>query len=364
MSKKTFFLITLFSYSFLKIYFPLIKKEIDLNIDNLCYYTDDGAKYYVKACDKGYDCHQRTIAPNQEIGICLEYNPGFKKYKEECSKDSECYIGLKCIDKQCIVNEGEEPYQYTDTSSNKKYYYCFDGGNSNDSDGQTCQKSDKHECFNKTSDNKFYSSEYLKVCGKFNDDKTIVSTSNIGELEDGSFVADALACKSGFTLYFDNQGKEYQRCVTIKGVEEYDSKCLIRYTIGNEEEEFIYKPNEHFYSNNTFTNYDDCNVIMTQIELIQDYLSKFNKLKAHCEEKKFYNEPFTCENDELRKIWYYYNHPEDYLLYKDDEEILDYLVAEAYPTPKSKLEEEEKNKKNSSGFLVKNYFLLLLLLAF
>ena len=359
MDKKTFFLITLFSYSFLEIYFPLIKKEIDLNIDNLCYYTDDGVKAYVKACDKGYYCPQRTIA-NHKIGICLEYNPGFKKYKEECSKDSECDVDLKCIDKLCIVKEGEKPYIYTDKASEKDYFYCSDGANSNDSGGQTCQKSDKHECFKKTLGNKFYSSEYLKVCGKFNDDKTIVSTSDIGELEDGSFVADALACKSGFTLYFDN----HQRCVTIKGVEKYDTKCLIRYTIGNEEEEFIYYPNEPSYSNNKFKQYFDCNVIMTEIELFQDYLSKFNKLKAHCEEKKFYNEPFTCENDELRKIWYYYNHPEDYLSYKDDEEILDYLVAEAYPTPKSKLEEEEKNKKNSSGFLVKNYFLLLLLLAF
>ena len=363
MDKKTFFLITLFSYSFLEIYFPLIKKEIDLNIDNLCYYTDDGVKAYVKACDKGYYCHQRTIISNQKIGICLEYNPGFKKYKEECSKDSECYIGLKCINKQCIVNEGEEPYQYKDTSSNKEYLYCFDGGNSNDSGGQACQKSDKHECFKNA--NIFYTSDYLKVCGKLNDDKTIASTSDIGELEDGSFVADFLACKSGFALYFDNQGKEYQRCVTIKGVEEYNPKCLIRYTIGNEEEKFICDPdNGPCHTNNILKIYAECNVIMTKIELFQDYISKFNKLKAHCKEKEFYNEPFTCENDELRKIWYYYNNPENYLLYKDDEEILDYLVAEAYPTPKSKLEEEEKNKKNSSGFLVKNYFLLLLLLAF
>lgn len=51
--------------------------------------------------------------------------------------------------------------------------------------------------------------------------------------------------------------------------------------------------------------------------------------------------------------WYYYNHPKDYLLYKDDEEILDYLVEEAYPTLKSKLDMEEKNKKNSSGFFDK-----------
>ena len=49
---------------------------------------------------------------------------------------------------------------------------------------------------------------------------------------------------------------------------------------------------------------------MTKIELIQDYFSKFNNSKTDCLEGNFYEEPFTCENDELRKVWYYYNNIE------------------------------------------------------
>ena len=103
---------------------------------------------------------------------------------------------------------------------------------------------------------------------------------------------------------------------------------------------------------------------MTKIELVKDYFIKFDKLKTHCIEGKFYNEPFTCENDELRKIWYYYNHPEEYLLYKNDEEILEYLINEAYPTPISKVKNETEKKQNLSRFLNNKYFLFLLLLAF
>ena len=93
--------------------------------------------------------------------------------------------------------------------------------------------------------------EYLKVCGeieiKQNVKKTIY-TSNVGEIEDGHFVDNILACKSGFALYFYIDGKTHDEthkkqnamvCVTVKGVEIESDKCIIRYTKGGEEE-FVY----------------------------------------------------------------------------------------------------------------------------
>lgn len=109
-------------------------------------------------------------------------------------------------------------------------------------------------------------------------------------------------------------------------------------------------------------NYNDCNRIMTKIELFQNYLNIFNKLKTHCENGKFYNEPFTCENDELRKLWYYYNKPYNYLMYRNNEELLDFLIESEYPTPMSKI--KGNNTTNSGGFYNNKYILLLLLLAF
>ena len=383
MFKKTFVLISLFSFSFL-MYFPVVKKEIDLNTEDICYYSETANKDYVKNCDKGYYCYYISSNSYPKIGICLEYKPGLKKYKEECSQDSECYFDLKCSDEKFCTVKDNELYTSQDKASKRQYYYCSDE-TFRVNTGLKCETKNeamKDTCFleiNKESIN----SDYLKVCGAFSDNLDSVSTSYYGEIEDGKYVGDALACKSGFALYFytnkdtkpsSSTDPMIQLCVTVKGVEEkYDSKnnkknCVIRYTKGSNTE-YIYNPDsnimeeELLYNKNAFP---DCDVIMTKIELIQDYLAKFDKLKTHCIEGKFYNEPFTCENDELRKVWYYYNNPEEYLSYKNDGEILDYLIEKAYPTPiyKVKNEAEKNEKKNSSGFLNNKYFLLFLLLAF
>ena len=229
----------------------------------------------------------------------------------------------------------------------------------------------KDKCFHDIENDTYFSYDYLKVCGEFTVNNNISSMSDIGVLDDNTLVKDPLACKSGFALYF-NKNKETvtnvlmsQVCVTVKGVEkDEDSRCVIRYTKGSEVE-FIYDPNKvhpDLYSRNNFI---DCDLIMPKVELFQDYLTAFKK--TDCEKEQLYNEPFTCENDELRKIWYYYNHPEDYILYKNNEEIVNYLIENAYPTPISKIKEEKEKtekKENSSAFLDNIYILLLLLLAF
>ena len=39
----------------------------------------------------------------------------------------------------------------------------------------------------------------------------------------------------------------------------------------------------------------------------------------------------TCKNDELRKWWYFYNNPDKYMIYKDQIEVVNYLVQKAFP---------------------------------
>jgi hypothetical protein len=364
MMRNIFILVSILSYSIL-IYFPLNKKEIGLNNDDLCHYIENNDKVYVKACNEGYYC-KSIEEKNIKYGICLEYNPIVKDYKEKCKEDTECNPDLKCINNICLKGN-DEPYKYEDKVSKKLIYYC----NDDDKIPTTPNKCEKITPSETAEDKCFLSYDFLKVCGELNDDQSY-SNSYFGTVEDNKIVRDVLACKSGFTLFFfndgktqynnKNQGNSYPVCVTVKNVEKDDNdKCIIRYTKENETE-LIYSlqnVNKTLYESNEFP---DCNLIMTKIQLFKDYLDISNKLKAHCEKEQFYNEPFTCKNDELRKSWYYYNHPEEYLLYKDEQEIIDYLIQQNYPTHISNETEQEDKKDNSSGFLNNKYFLILLLL--
>jgi len=368
MLRNTLILITLFSYSFL-MYFPLNKKEIGLNNDDLCYYKDGTDTKYVKPCNEGYYCN----LINEESGICLEYKPGFKKYKEKCNQDSDCYPSLKCENNLCVEKENDSVHQYDDKVSNKTYYYCPD--NLIPTNQTHCltkiDETNKDKCPIDTN-MKTFSYDYLKICGEIDIDKKYASNSNFGIVDDNKFVGDVLACKSGFALFFfkdrgieynaNNNNQSFLVCVTVKHVEKEDNNnCIIKYSIDNETELTYYKAkvDDSLYDKNEFP---DCNLIMTKIELFKDYLNKFNKLNTHCINGQFYNEPFTCENDELRKSWYYYNHPDQYLLYKDNEEIIDFLIQSYYPTHNSNETEQENNKNSSRGLLNNKYFLILLLL--
>lgn len=126
MFEKVLILISLFSYS-ISIYLPLIKKEMDFVTDDICLLYEGSAAYdekiYVKACDKGFYCNYFTHFNPNDIGICLEYKPSFKKYNEKCDDNSECIGNLECIDHFCLVNENNDAYIHEEYS-NEEYYYC------------------------------------------------------------------------------------------------------------------------------------------------------------------------------------------------------------------------------------------------
>lgn len=239
MLKKTFVFISLLSHSFL-LYFPLAKKEIGLDNDDICYLKEQNIMY-VKACDKGYYCHISTT--NSEIGTCSEYEPFYKLYKEECSQDKECKTDLICSDeKVCSLKEEDNlsPYIYIDEVSDEKYkyYYCFDNTYQLilENNVLKCKKSAENSDKCLYENKETYNSDYLKVCGEYSEKK--FSISEFAKIEDGKFVGDALACRSGFTLYFyenkqtipNNPNDEMlQLCVTVKGVkiDKNNEKCFI-----------------------------------------------------------------------------------------------------------------------------------------
>ena len=361
MMRNTFIFVSLLSYSFL-MYFPLDKNEFGLNNDDLCYYKEGNNKIYVKACREGYFC---SLDKAQENGICLEYKPNIKRYKEKCNQDSDCYSGLKCDENVCVLEGNQTPYEHKDEVSGKKYYYCPNNTILNDQNNCISiinNDAMKDKCY-LDSDKKGLSYDYLKVCGEYNEDQKLASISDFEKVDDGKIVGDVLACKSGFALLLNKDpqtGKYFQVCATAKYAEkDNNGKCIIRYNIGDKEFFYMESDANNDYKNN---NFPECDFIMTKIELLKEYLNIYKKLYTHCTNGQFYNEPFTCENDELRKSWYYYNHPKDYLLYKDDEEIIDFLIQKYYPTHKSNETEQENNKDSSSGFLNNKYFLILFLL--
>ena len=61
---------------------------------------------------------------------------------------------------------------------------------------------------------------------------------------------------------------------------------------------------------------------MTKINLFKEYTTNMYEIKESiCENVRFCDEPFTYGNDTLRKLWYYSNNVDKYLLQKNDVNI-------------------------------------------
>ena len=94
-----------------------------------------------------------------------------------------------------------------------------------------------------------------------------------------------------------------------------------------------------------------------ELDLFKQYIDKVNELGDECKKNKYYDEPFTCRNDELRKLNYFYNNVEEYLLYKNEDEITEYLLQNEYPSYAVKF-----SKTDSSDFISNKFIYLLFLL--
>ena len=97
--------------------------------------------------------------------------------------------------------------------------------------------------------------------------------------------------------------------------------------------------------NNLFRRFPRKNYFLKEkLLLFKQYVDKLNELEDECIKNKYYDEPFTCKNDELRKLYYFYNHTDEYLLYKKEDEITEYILQKEYPSYGVKLSKTDRNE--------------------
>ena len=192
----------------------------------------------------------------------------------------------------------------------------------------------------------------------------------IGSVSDWKFVENELACKSGFALKFYLDGEitsttsgatSHLKCVKYNGVEykKNNQLCKIKYYLDNKSLYYdVEKASNDFF--NGITKGDFCEGLKyfdAKLELFNQYASKVTELGDQCQNIKYYDEPFTCKNDELRKLYYFYNNIEVYLLYKNEDEITEFLLQQEYPSYGVKY-----SKTDASNYLSNNLICLLILL--
>lgn len=381
---KTFFVIIISIFSILycsypvnPTYAPFSKNKDLLDIDeDICLYQN--GLVYVRGCKEGKFCKDR----NEGLSICedIEYPLTFT---DSCQSSLECDNGYSCVSGKCTLgcNPGTSAYI-------TKY-------------GQRTCISDtmKGLCFKATLDTSsgaysgiFQNSEFFKVCGKITKFDKISSTANddtyypleiensyIGTVDDGEFVYDENACKSGFALYFyankglknpsTNSDNMFKMCVTLVDIK--GQKIKYKIGSGNENEynlnhlsgfDTLVDNGNTIYSltSSSASRYDDN--LKIKAEIFQKYISVLtsDKQKKCAEDENNINEPYTCNDDQLRKWHYFLSNVNEYILYykrKDNKDevsndVVNYLVQQWYPL------------YQNSKLLEIKYFLFLLILLF
>jgi hypothetical protein len=357
--------------------------------DNVCnYYDREDLVNYVKPCETGYYCQDTESGAHgadsqHKLHTCQKYmeipaNPStpLKGKDEECNDNAECGYGLTCI----TIGSETKTKCNIDCPTDQKSY-VIDGN-------YECRYEDyKDKCLY-TKDNiiqRYYNRNRCKTCGKINFDekkdgsqKIYYVMNSVDETDkysqpDNTFVLNKNACQSGTALYFYGDGsiknnidtahaienKLYLKCVTIKAVDHGSER--FNYTIGD----------------NTIHIYDIDEVEYDDVDMNGNSQKK-NELTGLCtkyfmtiislwnDNKDEYINYLKCTDDSqaddnLKRKLYYLNHPEIYLLYKDQTEVIEYLIQKANPdiVPIIKAKEEE-----GAGFLNSKYLILSLLLLF
>ena len=348
----------------LSTYRPMSSRTIDFG-DNICYYKEYNYYYssnsfieYVKPCPEGKYCESTEGSNNYQLHSC-ETLPKYRNtLNADCSTDFECDTGLKCSGSKCVINV---IYKVSDSITGS-VYYCEDTNKlplrkilpSPSETSMSCI-SPPGSTQKSTFENKYYvtledGTAYLiglepyKVPGIINlkqnsgtkdYDINYIESSYIGKVEVGQFVQDERACESGIALYFYGNGEltepsdittatvnMYKRCVNLKEVLSDD---MIVYSLSDGKEK-IYNKNELPSGYNLDFSFKS----LTKLEMFKNYKEKLHSILEQCINDYDYTEPYTCKNNELRKWWYFYSKPEEYMLYKDHKQVIDYLVQDKY----------------------------------
>ena len=413
MNKQILIFVLLISV-ILSTYRPMTKRTIDFG-ENICYYKEYGSGSnqqsiieYVKPCPQGkfcYDTESSVAHGNSEhdLHTCEIYAPSRKVFGASCETNFECnidydnspsYIFECSSNKVCALKSTSDytsTYKVEDSLSNLIIYHCpsnkyplslsySDSISCTDlpTDVQESNFSGKHKftISSASTSTSYYAGGkpyqvpgllHFKDITNSNVDYVVdnIDYSDIGTVEDGNFVSNTLACKSGFALYFFGNGKltkttgiasptpanMYLYCVTLK---EYISPKEVVYSIsgGDEKVYNLAQISENEGSTLGVTNLQFEQNLLTKLEMFKNYREKLDIEKCRGEYEQYYSEPFTCKNNELRKWWYFYHYPDEYLVYKDEPLVMDYLVQQAFPEYASE----------SSGFLAFKYIIYLFIL--
>lgn len=361
-------------------YKPMTQKTFDFG-EGVCYYKDvshNSNFEYVKPCESGKKCLSLSDS-NYNIKKCQEFHYLYRTLNDPCTNDEECPGNLKCKSNKCDF-DGDKPYgDYCPYGKVKVY----------ETSGYTCKEKsngDKCEVTKLESDGiteileELYNPGYFKLCGLIDLQqknsgglyyKKTVSSSFYGSVADGSFVEDKFACEHGFALYFYGNNKYrlannpsttstthqmFLKCVTLTEVDE--NKKVIKYKIGESGTEQYYLINELTTSDNYKQNIEAeiSAYTMTKLEIFKNYKKRYDEIKDDCAKTLYIDESKTCRDDELRKWFYFYQNPWEYILYKNDPQVMEYLVQEQYENYKA------EHTTDSSGFLSLNILIILLFL--
>ena len=370
--------------------------------DNTCAYSKDD-NYYVKDCGSGKYCHRRSS------NLCrCENVPSevvLSSVDEACESDFECESHLICSNSKCSFPSDcpsgetrvrtESGYVCRDTQTSK-FCYTKDFTWHEDSSYQSPKGG-------YISGSTYLGSpEYLKVRGKITSwnvtsdtngkiyEPTEIVYSDIGTVDDGDFVFDEKACKSGFALYFYGDSKlenpynsydynyMYKKCVTLEDIEVIpSSNCEIKYKIGDKSLTYNvnkinynaktlstsrsndnqYYGNYHSYYDyfSTIDEYELCDEnLKIKVEIFQKYVGSLTEEIKKCTKPDNKLTLETCQNNQLRKWSYFYDNPDEYATYYSDDDkgktVTNFLIQREFPT------------YQSSSLLNIKYFIYLLLL--
>ena len=326
------------------IYRPMSDKEIKFDSD-VCHYSkinEDQKIEYVKGCKKGKVCIPITNRESDyEISKCLEEKeiPLLKLGEKNCKYNIQCDSNLECIFNVCTVdvNSSNSPYY------KGGYYFCpeeYVTASYYSFSQIQCQKKSEfshtskcyvYDSYNGSYYNYYYAPGFQEVCGKITteyrgSDLEIkeIESNKIGSQNTGTFVKEMAACKSGYAIEYCLDGNyecssssipKSLKCIDVKEINLLND-CTIKYNDGNEDMTIKLEKG-----------LDDCLEIQVKLEMFKKYVDKMSK----CDDVKPYdNEPLTCGNKDLRKYWYFYNIPKEYILYIDEDDVIDYLIQSAY----------------------------------
>lgn len=403
-------------------YRPMSKSSIDFGQD-VCYYediSDNSNLMYVRGCQNGKSCLkvEDPVTSEYEIKTCQPPASSFSKrgYNENCDPGLyECGSGLEC------KTDGNGKCSYippapTNPTPCTSQIYKTTGTSS----AETCVTEPESStvgnfCFKKADPNINYI-HGSKICKKLNLGQTGTDTGvyeiktkelvpSLYSIPDGEYVDDTSDfsgtsndyCQSGFSLYFFGNGKQilstdsqmFKQCVTVVDFYSFadtssgtsTTSYIIKYKINNGA--------EHIYDTSKLSNDSPTEYKRKQNQDCDDYLlwPRIELLKNMIEEYKAQNGP----SNKYIKLKYLHKKPKYYLLYKDQPEVLDYLIQndgrhldyipeglsdqtpngdntqpttdETEPTETNDTTTEEPSKQ-SSCFLNIQYLIILLFLFF